>query len=158
MPQVGAVSSWIRVVVVWIHVVGAGSRRGRPGSAAVWIHVVGSRRGRLDPPPCGSPVPARHAAPRLRERDEGGTERRERVGERGRERYRARRRAGVVLRVLEDLVEVAVHGAAARRVGAERRAQVRVRVGQIQVLVVHCCCGKAGGRALGSQGHIHLGT
>ena len=48
---------------------GAGSRRGRPGIAVVWIHVAGSRRGRLDPPPCGSPVPARHAAPRLRERE-----------------------------------------------------------------------------------------
>jgi len=67
-------------------------------------------------------------------------------------------RARVVLRVLEDLVEVAVHGAAAGRVGAERRAQVRVRVGEIQVPVVHCCCKKAGGRALGSQGLIHLGT
>jgi hypothetical protein len=31
-------------------------------------------------------------------------------------------RAGVVLRVLEDLVEVAVHGAGAGRVGAERQA------------------------------------
>ena len=69
LPQVGAVSPWIRVVVVWIHVVGAGRRRGRPGSAAVWIHVAGSRRGRLDPSPCGSPVPTGHAAPRLRERE-----------------------------------------------------------------------------------------
>ena len=67
LPQVGAVSPWIRVVAVWIHVVGAGSRCGRPGSAAVWIHVAGSRRGRLDPQPCGPCVP--HSSSPMRERE-----------------------------------------------------------------------------------------
>lgn len=49
--------------------------------------------------------------------------------------------AGEVLRVLEDLVEVAVHGAGARGLGAAgggARAQVRVRV-EIEVPVVHGC-------------------
>ena len=68
-----------------------GSRRGRPGIAAVWIHVAGSRRGRLDPQSCGPCAPRSSSPMRERERDEGGTERRER--EDGRERYRARRRS-----------------------------------------------------------------
>ena len=87
-PQVGAVLPWIHAAAVWIHVAGVGSRRGRPGSMhPPWIHYCVDPRRRESTRPPGSaavwithPCGPRSSSP-TRERDEGGTERRERERE-----------------------------------------------------------------------------